>query len=140
VQGPPTGADRCADVCARFNAAPYYGLIGLRADCEAAGTSRVTLAYSEKLTQVYGGIHGGALMSLADASMGIALATLLDDREVAVTVEVSIQLVARPGPSDLVGRGSVVRRGKTLGFVQTSLECEGREVARASSVWHISKR
>jgi acyl-coenzyme A thioesterase PaaI-like protein len=59
------------DACARFNRSPYYALLGLVATSEAPGTAKVVLPYKDSLTQLYGGVHGGALLSLADSASNV---------------------------------------------------------------------
>jgi uncharacterized protein (TIGR00369 family) len=115
-----------AAVCARFNAAPFYHLLGMTAESDGTGTARVTLPWDNTLTQVYGGTHGGALMALADAAICVAMATTLDDNEVVATVEISMHFLAPAGARDIVAEGVVTKRGGRLGFGQCVLIADGQ--------------
>ena len=115
----------------RFNASPYYQLLGMRASSDAQGHARVELPFDEKLTQLYGGVHGGALMTLADAAISIAVTTLLPEDERVVTTEISIQFLEPAGRNGVVAEGEVLRRGKRLAFGRCKILAEGRLVAHA---------
>ena len=74
---------------------------GLVAASDAPGTATVKLPFDEKLTQLYGGTHGGALLSLADAAISIALATTFEGEERTATVEISMHFMAKAGKDDI---------------------------------------
>jgi uncharacterized protein (TIGR00369 family) len=130
----------CKATCDGFNSAPYYATLGMHAESDAPGTSRVTLAFSPSLLQLYGGIHGGALLSLADAAINIAVATTLGSEEAVASVEVSMQFLAPAGQNDVVATGRVTRRGKTLAFADCVLTAGGRDVGRAQGVSYVGAR
>ena len=122
----------------RFQAAPYYRLLGLHAESGAPGTARVTLPFREDLTQLYGDIHGGGLLSLADAAMSIALATTFGGDERTATVDLSMQFLQPAGRRDVVAEASIVRRGRRLAFVECSLRAGDEEIARGRGIFRIT--
>lgn len=119
------------DVCARFNAAPYYQLLGMVASSERAGQSRVVLPFRADLVQLYGGIHGGALLSLADSAINVALATTFEAGETTATIDMSMSFLAPAGRRDLEARGSIVRRGKRIAFAECTIVAGDELIARA---------
>lgn len=129
--------ERCHAVCARFNAAPYYAHLGMQAESDHPGTARVTLRFDERLTQVYGGIHGGALLSLADAAINVALATTFELGEVNATVELSMQFMAPAGKSSVVAQGRLTHRSSRLAFAECVLLSDGAPIARAQGICHV---
>ena len=129
--------ERCHAVCARFNAAPYYALLGMQAESYAPGTARVTLRFDERLTQVYGKIHGGALLSLADAAINVALATTFELGEVNATVELSMHFMAPAGKTSVVADGKLTHRGSRLAFAECLLLSDGVPIARAHGICHV---
>lgn len=135
----PPDAERLRAICARFNAAPFYRLLGMEAGSDRPGASRVRLPYSERLTQLYGGVHGGALLALADAAISIAVATTFTDEEANATVDVSMQFLAPAGPNAVLAEGTLHKRGKSMAFASAVLTAGGREVARAQGVCHIGR-
>jgi uncharacterized protein (TIGR00369 family) len=126
-------------VCARFNAAPFYRLLGMTARSEGPGTSIVELPFGDRLVQLYGGIHGGALLSLADAAINVALATTFTGDETTATVELTMHFVAPAGTADLVATGRVFRSGRRLAFGECEIAGPGGEVARARGVCRIGR-
>ena len=118
----------------RFNRSPYYQLLGMRASSEAKGRARVELPFDEKLTQLYGGVHGGALMTLADAAISIAVTTLLPEGERVVTTEISVQFLEPAGRDGIIAEGEVLRRGKRLAFGRCEIRAGSRLVACAQGI------
>lgn len=133
-------AARCAEVCARFAEAPYYRLLGMSASCDSPGTARILLPFREELVQLYGGVHGGALLSLADAAINLAVATTFESNETTATVDVSMSFLAPAGRRDVEARGSVIRRGRRLAFGECVLLAGGEQIARAKGVCYLSER
>jgi uncharacterized protein (TIGR00369 family) len=136
----PSDAERRrASLCARLNASPYYQLLGMIAESDRPGEARVTLPFGEKVLQVYGNIHGGALLSLADAAINIALATTFEGEERTATVDLSMQFIAPAGHHDVVALASVTHRGGRLGFGECVLRAGGRDVARAHGTCYVRR-
>src|SRR5262245_22177490 len=134
----PEERRRCAELCARVNAAPYYQRLGMTASSARPGTVEVSLPFDERNTQLYGGVHGGALMSLADAALNLALATTFEGHEVTATVEVSMQFLAPVGRRDVVAVGTLTRRGARLAFCDCLISAGGETVARAQGICYVS--
>jgi uncharacterized protein (TIGR00369 family) len=131
---------RCAELCARAGAAPYYQLLGMVAACDRPGTARITLPWSERVLQLYGGVHGGALLSIADAVINLALATTFEDDERTATVDLSMQFIAPVGRDDVIAEGLVTHRGGRLSFGECVLRAAGRDVARAHGTCYVLRR
>ncbi len=132
--------ERRTEICRAFERAPYYGHLGMTARSDATGTSIVTLRFSPEITQLYGGIHGGALMSLADAAISIAVATTTAEGEVVATVDLAVQFLAPAGVEDVVASGTVTRRGRRLAFGRATLVAGGTEIAVAQGIWNVTRR
>lgn len=130
-------ARRSASLCAQLNAAPYYQLLGMVAASDRPGEARVTLPWSDRILQVYGNIHGGALLSIADAAINIALATTFEGDERTATVALSMQFLAPAGRHDVVAMATVTRRGGRLGFGECVLRADGRDIARAHGTCYV---
>lgn len=113
-------------------ARPFYRHIGLHSEPgEAPGTSLVRLPCGPDISNSHGHIHGGAIMTLLDAAMGIATRTLLVEGQGVTTVSMSVNFVTA-GAGDLVARGRVVRQGKSIASTEAFAEdSQGRVVAHA---------
>ncbi|HEX6776209.1 MAG TPA: PaaI family thioesterase [Methylomirabilota bacterium] len=81
-----------------------------------------------------GTVHGGILCDLADAAMGMAYATSLDDNETFTTLELKINFLKPIWSGRLTATGYVVKSGRTVGLVDCDVHDEKQSlVARASS-------
>lgn len=81
-----------------------------------------------------GTLHGGILCDIADAAMGIAYASTLDEGESFTTLELKINFLKPVWNARLRAEGHLVKRGKTVGLVECDVRDEtGSLVARASS-------
>ena len=81
-----------------------------------------------------GTLHGGILCDLADAAMGVAYATDLQEGESFTTLELKINFLKPVWNARLRAEARVVKRGKTVGLVECDVTDEsGSLVARASS-------
>ena len=126
-------------VCARFNAAPYYQLLGMVSSSERPGQSRVVLPFREELVQLYGGIHGGALLSLADSALSVAVASTFERGETTATIDVAMSFLAPAGRRDLEARGSLLRRGKRIAFAECTIHAGDEVVARGHGTCYVSE-
>jgi uncharacterized protein (TIGR00369 family) len=81
-----------------------------------------------------GTLHGGILCDIADAAMGIAFASTLEDGETFTTLELKINFLKPVWNAKLRADARVVKRGKTVGMTDCDVTDEkGGLVAKASS-------
>jgi uncharacterized protein (TIGR00369 family) len=81
-----------------------------------------------------GTLHGGILCDIADAAMGVAYSTGLQEGESFTTLELKINFLKPVWNARLRAEARVVKRGKTVGLVECDVTDEtGSLVARASS-------
>jgi uncharacterized protein (TIGR00369 family) len=81
-----------------------------------------------------GTVHGGILCDLADAAMGMAYASTLDEGETFTTLELKINFLKPVWTGRLIGTGRLVKAGHTVGLVECDVhDDKDRLVARASS-------
>lgn len=94
----------------------------------------IELQADKRHSNPMGTLHGGVLCDIADAAMGIAYASTLEDGESFTTLELKINYLKPVWNSTLFAEGRVVRQGKTVGMVECDIRNEkGDLVARASS-------
>ncbi len=80
----------------------------------APGECEIELPFSDKVSQQHGYFHGGAIGALADIAGGYAGYTAIGIDDGILTVEYKLNLMA-PGIGErLIGRGRVLRAGRTL--------------------------
>ena len=119
---------------AKTNDVPIARLIGFEAKEIAEGRAVVTLAAGPQHANPMGTLHGGVLCDIADAAMGMAFASTLAPEESFTTVELKINFFRPVWEALLKAEGEVVRRGRSLGYVECAVTDEsGRLVAKAAS-------
>jgi uncharacterized protein (TIGR00369 family) len=115
-------------------APPIAHLIGFRLTQIEKGEAVVEFDASNKHANPMGTLHGGVLCDVADAAMGIAFASTLDDGESFTTLELKINFLRPVWTEKLRAVGKVVSRGKTVGMTECEItNAAGAIVARSSS-------
>jgi uncharacterized protein (TIGR00369 family) len=119
---------------AKTNNVAVGRLIGFEAKEIADGRAIVTLAAGPQHANPMGTLHGGILCDIADAAMGMAFASTLAPEETFTTVELKINFFRPVWEANLKAEGKVVRRGRSLGYVECEIADEGGQlIAKASS-------
>lgn len=114
--------------------APAAKLIGFRLSEVRHGEAVVELEADERHHNPMGTLHGGVLCDVADAAMGIAYASTLEEHESFTTLELKINFLKPVWKAKLRAVGRVVKRGRTIGLVECDVTDEKDSlVARASS-------
>ena len=117
---------------------PFAKLVGLSFP-ESDGP-QCELKIEEKVLNVYGTVHGGAISTLADISMGYALFGHLREDERLATVEMKINYVAAVSSGVLTAEAKLVNRTRNLAVLESRVECSGKLVAKAIGTFYISKK
>jgi uncharacterized protein (TIGR00369 family) len=113
---------------------PVAGLIGIEVDRVEAGESQMSMEVEERHSNPMGTVHGGILCDLADAAMGVAYFSTLDEGESFTTLELKINFLRPFWTGRLVAHGRVVSQGRSVGLTDCRVEdAEGRLVAYATS-------
>lgn len=91
----------------------------------------------ERHANFRGVVHGGMLMSFADHALGLVVWNAVERRATA-TVGLNSQFVAAARPGDWIeGRARIVRKTRSLVFVQGALTANGMDVLVADGIWKI---
>lgn len=119
---------------------PYWETLGVTVE-EVHGHGHVTLGMPmrRQISNRRGVIHGGAIMSLIDAAGGAAARTLTPEGEATPglpTTDLNVTFInAARGSVRATGR--VVRRGRSLVFVQVEVHDEDETLIALSRVTYI---
>ena len=114
--------------------APVAQLIGFRVTEVDSGRAVVHLEATARHSNPMGTLHGGILCDIADAAMGIAYASTLEEDESFTTLELKINFLKPVWNSKLIATGRVVKKGRTVGMTECDVVDEkGSLVARSSS-------
>jgi uncharacterized protein (TIGR00369 family) len=115
-------------------APPVSQLVGLR--IVAAEEGRVTFEFDAgpQHSSPPGTLHGGILCDLADAAMGCALVSVLDEGASFATVELKINFLKPVWEARLTADGAIVKAGRTVSLCECRITDEGGSlVAYATS-------
>ena len=113
---------------------PIAKLIGFKITSLASAQVVVELEADERFANPMGTLHGGILCDIADAAMGLAYASTLEENESFTTLEFKINFLKPIWQARLRAIGKVVKRGKTIGLTECDVLDEQQHlIARASS-------
>ncbi len=108
---------------------------------EAVGplTARLRLRFSEKNLRPGGTISGPAMMALADYAMYAVVLAHIGPVALAVTTNLSINFLRKPGPADIVAEAKLMKLGNRLAVGDVVMTQEGLDgpVAHVTSTYSI---
>jgi len=114
--------------------APISKLLGFRLTQVEPGSATVELDVTERLWNPMKTLHGGVLVDIADAAMGLAYAAALDDGESFTTVELKINFLRPFKEGHLKAVAKTIHRGRTVGLMDCEVfDDRGKVIARSSS-------
>jgi uncharacterized protein (TIGR00369 family) len=113
---------------------PVAELIGIEVLERGQGETVFKLEAEERHSNPMGTIHGGILCDLADAAMGMAFFSTLEEGESFTTLELKINYLRPFWTGTLLAHGKVISRGKTIGLTECRIVDENdRLIAHATS-------
>jgi uncharacterized protein (TIGR00369 family) len=113
---------------------PIADLLGIELVSAGGGECTMRLDVGERHSNPMGTIHGGVLCDIADAAMGMAFFSTLDDGESFTTLELKINFVRPFWTGTLLAHGKVVDRGRTVGLTECRIvDDRERLIAHATS-------
>jgi uncharacterized protein (TIGR00369 family) len=107
-----------------------------------AGTSRWVWSHQPPAAlNPFGTVQGGYLTIFVDELFSTAVASVLEAGEWAVTAEFKIVFLRALSPGSLEGTGRVLRRSRSLAFLEAQVVGEDGQVAvTATSTWAVLHR
>lgn len=115
------------------------GPIWVKRENEATGAtgSAYGLLAEERHTNSRGVVHGGMLMTFADHTLGWMVWDVVE-RAACATVSLNNQFIAAVKPGDFVEmRGHIVRKTRSLVFIQGTATVGGNTVLTSEGIWKI---
>ena len=122
------------------NSSPYYRLLGMEVKEIKEGESRIEMPFKQDLTHPYGIVHGGAIASLADSAVAMALIDLVNPKDRITTIEFKINFMASVNKGKLEARAKIIHKGlKTaVGDVKV-VNGNGKWVAKLVATYSIQR-
>ncbi|MEJ2265051.1 MAG: PaaI family thioesterase [Anaerolineales bacterium] len=113
---------------------PVIRLVGIKLISYQEGRAQLELSAGPQHHNPMGIIHGGILCDLADAAMGVAMATLLKEDETFSTVALDIHYFRPVTEALLTAVAQVTQRSARIGYVESEIRDEDeRLIAKATS-------
>jgi uncharacterized protein (TIGR00369 family) len=126
---------RTHDLADRIPRPVYAALLNTEFQGEDPETKRITVAYEGRpeFCNPAGFIQGGFLATMLDDSMGLAVIVNSKAQFYPSTINMNVTFVGPTRPGRLTVEATVVKIGKTIGFVRGELrDAEGVPVAHAT--------
>jgi uncharacterized protein (TIGR00369 family) len=116
---------------------PFNKLVGIRVVRMHSDGVTVECAMRDELKNVAGVMHGGVTATLADASVGIALASHFGGRRPCTTTDLKINYLRPIAHGKIVARSRLVRIGKTLCVGRVDMSDGQRKLAAVAIVTYM---
>jgi len=120
--------------------APFEELLGLTIESAVVGEAILSMPFVVKLAQGGGVLHGGALTTLADTAVAMAIKSLLPPGTVFATTDLSTRFLAPVRSGRVTAKATVHGpQGRTFHGEATVTDADGREVARFTSTFRVAR-
>ena len=113
---------------------PVADLLGIDLVEAGGGECTMRLEAGEQHSNPMGTIHGGILCDLADAAMGMAFFSTLEEGASFTTLELKMNYLRPFWTGTLLAHGKVISRGKSVGLTECRVvDDRERLIAHATS-------
>ena len=122
------------------NNSPYYQLLGMEIMEIKEGESKIQMPFKQGLTHPYRIVHGGAIASLADSGVAMALISLVEPKDRIATIEFKINYFVPVSKGRLEAHAKIIHKGSktAVGDVEVKNE-KGKLVAKVMATYSIRK-
>lgn len=100
---------------------PLVDILGIQVEDVRAGECCVRMAFKPALIRPGGTIAGPATMALADLAMYVVVLSLVGRVELAVTTNLNVNFLRKPGQEDMLAIGRILKGGKRLMVVEVDI-------------------
>lgn len=112
---------------------PFYKLLGVELVELSPGEAVLKILPTIEHTNPLGMIHGGLLLSIADAAMGNAVRTL-GSRGVTVDMSTSFLSSAKIG-QEIIAKGKVLKAGRNLFFAEATVTSDEKLLVKCTGTF-----
>lgn len=115
----------------------YWNLLGMTVEKREKGKASVVLPVTDKLLQLFGVVHGGAIASLIDSSIGVALHGFLAPGQTAATVEMNINFLLPVTDGRLTATAVILQQGKRIIVGSADVRDDSRRLVACGRATYI---
>lgn len=110
----------------------------VRAIDAAAGTIEVGFTADDRFLNPAGDVQGGFVAAMLDDTVGPGVFAMTEGAVYAPTIDLHISFIAPARPGRFVGKGRVVKLGRTIAFLEGELfDADGELVARGTATARV---
>lgn len=116
----------------------FVGRVGIAIEEVRVGYCRLSLPFSDAITQAAGAVHGGAIATLIDMAAVPAVASNFDEMTALPTIDLHIQYLGDAAGTDLAAVGWTTRVGRSLAFARSVVtRADGRPIASGQLTFKV---
>ena len=126
-----------------FTQLPVAGLLTARPIRCDPQRGRITVAFTARreFCNLIGSVQGGMLTAMLDLAMSFSVLCSIEDGHVVPSLEIKTSFVAPARPGEIVGEGIMIRRGRSIAFMEGRLtDPQGNLLTTASATGRIRLR
>lgn len=121
-----------------MQAVALFSDLGYRFTDAGDGWAEITFVASPRANNLYGIVHGGVWLVLADSAMGGALGTVCDPADRIITTQADFRWLRALSGETIRARGRVIRRGRSVSHCAVDLyEGEGAHIGAGSGTYVV---
>ena len=121
-----------------MQAVALFGDLGYRFTDAGDGWCEITLTATERTHNLYGIVHGGVWLLVADSAMGGALGTVQAAGERVITAQSEFRWLRGLEGDTIRARAQVIRRGRTLSHCSVDLyDAQDRHIAHGNGTYVV---
>ena len=142
MPAPALNAEQIANLLHEVFPQAFYPGCGLSLERVAYGDVRVRREFHEDHLRPGGTVSGPTMMELADFAMYVAVFSAVGRQPLAVTTNLNINFLRKPGQADLIAEAKLLKVGKRLAVGEVSIYSAGQDepVAHVTSTYSIPDR
>ncbi len=113
-----------------------WKLMGIEVVEMSDGYSKLVMPFQEKITQIYGLVHGGAIFTLADSAVTVSVGSIAQPNDRFLTIEMKINFLEPVKEGIIEAKSKVLRKGRVMP-AEVDILNNGRLVAKAIATYII---
>jgi uncharacterized protein (TIGR00369 family) len=139
MPAPALNADEIAKLLHEVFPQAFFPGCGLTLERVEYGSVRVRRAFHEDHLRPGGTVSGPTMMELADFAMYVAVFSAIGNQPLAVTTNLNINFLRKPGATDLIADAKLMKVGKRLAVGEVMLYSNGSDepVAHVTATYSI---
>lgn len=139
MPAPALSADEIGELLHEVFPQAFFPGCGLTLERVEYGDIRVRRAFHDSHLRPGGTVSGPTMMELADFAMYVAVFSAVGNQPLAVTTNLNINFLRKPGAADLIADAKLMKVGKRLAVGEVTLYSDGSDepVAHVTATYSI---